>query len=564
MSEADDSGDETKELAVDKALKEKTAYQGLTPDLDISDGDAAAEEEKDDDKDRIEDVENKTVEVEGKGEGEVEDEDEAVEAEGSLIHPEISPSVFAEPPSIDAWKLRLGVAGVMIVALLTVAYAVQTYKSVKDDDLRPIPKMIAGHEREYDADDSEIDEFKLAPSPEKDSDWQLGPEASAVKTNSSGTSEQEPAAASDETIDEQSAAMREIEQVEADVNDLNVPEQGPQLNIEAPAAEVEPPTQPIVWENEQQKIKRVVEDAKDKAPEAVTAAEEPKSKQSKGAEEAKQKDLKPSEQKPQEAASSEDENLEEKKDQPSRGRSIGLMTPKEILVKVVKKEELRQQIADIDMKLESLNIDSEEKARDAQRSLENKLKSSEQAAAVVKIKLRKTKSLIRKWDYLRAQSGDDQIFELAKAVAKLNTATADKLSHYFETNKKYSSAFQKWQEDPTKIELASEMGAIARQLESMEAGLAQTIDDTIARELENTRRQRAEYKLTLKRLAARKMQINRHIGYLKGYTPLQQDRKIELRDLYVEKRERALKELNSLRAIISDEKEKEFSQKHLK
>ena len=506
-------------LGEEEEISEKEEYQGLTPDLDVC------------------------LEEESSGEevAEIELDEVGAELEEDFSDADAAPTVMSENAPIDAWKLRLGASAVMIVGLLTVAYAVQTYKSVKDNSPRPIPKMEIEDGR-----DAGLDEFEQEPDrdPEDTQDAVQDPQYALTEKDDGSQETSTPAATEDsiETGHEQGASSTALEQVTDDVNDLSVPEEGPNIDAATPPVDSEPPTQPIVWENEQDKVARVTKNPK----ESDSPASESREKSA------------------DELSLEKELELAAQEKTPSSNRTAGILSPREMRTHISKKKDLREQIADIDMKLKSLNLDTKEKASKSKALLESKLATATKASKIVKIKLRKTGKEIQKWKTLRAQAEDEQIFELAKTVAELRPRTAGKLKSYFETNEKYSLAFEKWQEDPTKIELASQMGAIARKLESMEVGLAQLIDDTIARELKRTNRRRGEHKVTLDRLEARRAQINRHIGYLKGYTPLVSERRIELRDLYLEKRERALLELKELRKLVSDQKEEEFSQKHLK
>jgi len=272
---------------------------------------------------------------------------------------------------------------------------------------------------------------------------------------------------------------------------------------------------PIIWENEQSKLKTLQEngfkDTQEKVPVATVSVENTYSKDGK---------------KP---------------------------------LQIVKdKINLREKIKDLDAKLSFLKFKDEQSSSKVKNSLSQQLDDTNKALSALVEKQESTfadikdlKRTGKKVKIVKAKV-DGRVLSTAKVEQRLANA-----------RKNYELSQQRWREDPRDLALASQMSAYSRELDAAKRESTAKVESSHSESISDLRERYAIQGVTIEDLERMQGTISRHIGYLEAHTEIAEDRVANLRDQYLGERATAVAELEQIKAFLGDDKENGIRERKL-
>lgn len=234
-----------------------------------------------------------------------------------------------------------------------------------------------------------------------------------------------------------------------------------------------------------------------------------------------------------------------------------LLSEGEIREIIARKQEIRIKIADLDAKTEILALETKEQSQEKRKLVQDELEKNATALASTSEQLAGVERRVSRWLEIKGGSTGKQNIKLADEVSELDEMVLKKKQSFSRASVRYLESVDAWQQQPNDMALASEMGRLARVLQQKRQELEESINIAIASGINDSLAELGSLSASKDNLMRRKDHLNRHIGYLEGFTPFSASRKLELRDSYLAERQSLTKELESLKAKVSDEQELE-------
>lgn len=300
-------------------------------------------------------------------------------------------------------------------------------------------------------------------------------------------------------------SMRHLEFVAA----LALPD-APDIQVRDPVIANIKPNRPIVWDNEEQKLQRIL-NAQSQVLPAVQVDPQPK--------------------------------------QPT------LLTSQERKEYLREKSLLRDRISDIDSKLQVLGVISRAQSDEIAVSVNKKAQEKSDKIINLRHQVNKIGDEAVIWhsrlDLVRGSSA----VRLAEDVSAQYPELKPVFDAYSRASEHYAIASEQWYEEPNNIAFSTEMNVRARENEQAKVALEQSLTKFVTERMKHIDGQVAELKLSEDLLVIRRDQLSRFEGYLRGFTEISATRKKEIRDGYYKQRGSYAERLNELKNQISDSRE---------
>ncbi|MCL4140691.1 UNVERIFIED_CONTAM: hypothetical protein GTU68_048588, partial [Idotea baltica] len=310
---------------------------------------------------------------------------------------------------------------------------------------------------------------------------------------------------------------QELSKTQKFLAELLLPD-APAIQVRDPEVAQEKATRPIVWENEESKFQRMLDNQR-----ALNSSNA-------GQEESDIALLNPD-------------------------SSASLLTAEEKRELLRKKRLLRDRISDIDSKLKVLGINSASTAKEVAKLINQKAQEKSSSIVRLRSEIDKIANDAVIWhsrlDLARGRSA----VRLAEEIVEEDKSLQPVFRSYSRACERYSVALAQWQSDPNDAEFAAQMGSGARECEQARVALEQSLAVFVMDRIAKLDSDISESRLSEDFLTIDRDQLSRFEGYLKGYTKLSAVRKKELRDGYYRERGKFAETLNDIRDKLSDSRE---------
>ncbi|MFN8389792.1 MAG: Stp1/IreP family PP2C-type Ser/Thr phosphatase [Bdellovibrionota bacterium] len=311
---------------------------------------------------------------------------------------------------------------------------------------------------------------------------------------------------------EQTDSMKKYAEVIAMASDIAVP---PTPRVSLGGDKSSPADQPIVWENESKLVARVVGSADGQPSPTPESTPAPKLR-----------------------------TIEESRDLASQ------------------KDQVRDKISDLDMKLAMLVFGTKEEAKNKLTRLDMEINRSGEAMVALQKDLRDALARDASWGVLQKRALEVDALKLADEVAGVSEEVKEKRAEYRDATENYLSSVDHWQSNPKDAQSASSMGALGREIKEKRAVLELAVSKAVARGAALARYQVQRLRFDLSNLDQKRAQLSRQSGLLRSFVPTTIQRRQEMQRKYLEERSILIKNLNDLRASFPDEEEKTFRLEH--
>jgi hypothetical protein len=299
-----------------------------------------------------------------------------------------------------------------------------------------------------------------------------------------------------------------IEAIKAQADDLSV----------APVPEVEildggpddKPTRPIIWESEQRKLAALLRAPA--APKDTDAAE--------------QQSVVPT-----------------------------LYSEAELVEMAQVKADLRDRIADLDVKIALLAYSTKEQADKELRVLEQALDATSLAVESTRKDVERSESILQSWQSVKRDASSRQRAQLAAKIASYDKELARKYATYTALEQEYREVYQTWQKNPTDLSIASKWGALGRQLEKEHSLLEEAVNKAVRAGIQRSTATFAKYNVVLDNLERRRSRLNRQIGIVTAFSVLSPARRREQKAIYLKERRDLVQQIEQYRRKLPDDME---------
>lgn len=316
-----------------------------------------------------------------------------------------------------------------------------------------------------------------------------------------------------------SSTTAEDPTISEQVEDLQVPPP-PSVEIKNDLTPTEKPNRPIVWENEQKRVERLLEElAAQQTPTEVAGLALP----------------------PPPPAET-------------------LLTKDEIAKVIYDKNMLRERIADLDAKLRTLSLETKSEAESLLSEMEKRIDELNTSIENRAKKVQRVEQQVQIWRDYRDQAVGKRTIRFADPLLKYSEELKTVKTAYDKSSVSYFQSFDRWQEQPNDVERAAEMGARGRELQQAQIALEKSVRDTIAFGLHKAAVALARLKIEQSAAETERDKLSRHEGYLRAFTTSTATRRRELQRSYLEERKNLEQKLSSLEAKVTGVQEVKFRQ----
>lgn len=224
----------------------------------------------------------------------------------------------------------------------------------------------------------------------------------------------------------------------------------------------------------------------------------------------------------------------------------------------LKKQELRDKISDIDLKIAILFFASEKEASLKLMGLTKDIENSEKAIQMLDTELAKSEVKLKNWNFFAKKLEHVAPLKLADSIYHLSAEVREKRRVYSELTENYLTAVETWQNNPKDSQASSYMKVLSKEIKAKKLELENEVSNSIQRgilgEAENIKRN----KFNLLNIQVRKDQLSHHSGFLKVFSVVSKPRKKEYQKDYLTERRSLVQQLKSLRNGFPDSQELSF------
>ena len=309
----------------------------------------------------------------------------------------------------------------------------------------------------------------------------------------------------------------EIEKVRDSVNTIDVP---PPPIVHIPDTDTlnDTPKRPIVWENEEMKLAKLLS-------KELKSYRNPVMKR------------------------------------PSRGSissDVVVRSEEELSSICEEKINLRGRISDIDLEIEILGISTEKTFVNKRNQVKAELDKIILAIDQTEAEYTKSFEKLLMWQEYREEATGKRAISFADKLVAEDANIGRRLSEYNQASDKYKEAVANWQQSPNDLEGASKMGALGRVLNKARVKLEEVVSKAVAEGWETSIQETSDLAYTLQNLEQRRSLLNRHLGRLNGLIKLENPLKKKFLQTYMQRREEMFERLLELQSVLSDTEEVEF------
>lgn len=222
------------------------------------------------------------------------------------------------------------------------------------------------------------------------------------------------------------------------------------------------------------------------------------------------------------------------------------------------KQKVREEIADIDAKLEMLLLEDEAQKQNKIAELEVRSSLLTQAQT----QLESDKAIVAgefdKWRTYEAQLTEDSAPDTLRVLAGVDEAARKKQELFDTVSRTYLKAVESWQNNQDDDKRAAQMASVGRDFRAQRAELPEFVKDRLTARLTTVGREYAEQELKATFLDLRRNRLNREIGFAKATKVTGFGPKKAKYERLVTNRDKAVKKLRDLQAKFPDKDELAF------
>jgi hypothetical protein len=245
---------------------------------------------------------------------------------------------------------------------------------------------------------------------------------------------------------------------------------------------------------------------------------------------------------------------------------VAATVPARVLVReelqaiAAQKAELRDKVADLDAKIRLAGLGTKAEAEREIALLEARAKDFDPALGFTERNYQTAQQRVKQANDRKSvadRHDKDSVLKLAEQISAANPAVQEKKSAYELASLRYTDTVEQWTENSGNAELAGTMAQRGRELRARRSNLEEAVIEAVGLELKEAQFDLAEWGVVLGDLRHQKDLLNRHIGFLKAFTPpLAKDaaRASALQAL-LDERARLVASLAELRKQLSDAEE---------
>lgn len=223
-----------------------------------------------------------------------------------------------------------------------------------------------------------------------------------------------------------------------------------------------------------------------------------------------------------------------------------------------KKQELRDKISDIDLKISILFYENTKQAQFKSVGLAKSVENSEKALVLLEDELKREQEKQKSWMYFSTKLEQEPLLKLADSIYHLSPEVRQKRKAYSELTENYLSAVEAWQNNPKDSRASSMMNLMSKEIKSRKLELENEVTAAVQRGIVTSLENIKSIKFKISLIAIRKDRISRQVGFLKAFIATSKSKIREYQNKLLKDRKGLLEELKNIRDGFSDEDELAF------
>ncbi len=224
----------------------------------------------------------------------------------------------------------------------------------------------------------------------------------------------------------------------------------------------------------------------------------------------------------------------------------------------LKKQELRNKIFDVDLKIAMLFFENEKEARFKSNRLLGDIKGADTVIDLLETQLDNEKEKLKRWQFFVKKLEQQTPLRLADSLYHLSPEVRQKRKAYSELTENYLQAVETWQNNPKDAQAASYMNLMSKEIKTKKVELENEVRNAIQNGLLEAEERIKKIKFNLSNIETRKDQLYHHIGFLKVFAVTPKGKKREYQNRLLDQRKSFFQELKNLRNGFSDNEEISF------
>lgn len=235
------------------------------------------------------------------------------------------------------------------------------------------------------------------------------------------------------------------------------------------------------------------------------------------------------------------------------GRSVTmLLSDSEQKSYIEQKQRIRQQIAEIDERLQLFAVRSREQVSAKVLSYEKGIELNKRALSDIISKWEEARKRKQLWERQQSLVGTNQAIKATEQVALVRPEVREKKAAYEDISARYLQVVEDWRKGRLADKATTEMASLGRELDLIKAELYTQTAKSVDQELSKAKEEFSRLAVQREDLERRILFLNRQYGFTRAFIPLEDAERVRRqRDLFDE-RSALLKQLEDLRKKLSD------------
>ncbi|MCC6955034.1 MAG: Stp1/IreP family PP2C-type Ser/Thr phosphatase [Deltaproteobacteria bacterium] len=223
-----------------------------------------------------------------------------------------------------------------------------------------------------------------------------------------------------------------------------------------------------------------------------------------------------------------------------------------------RKIELRESIADLDLKFLAFDSRTPEEIRQRESEVQNKLTDARTALDEVRAEHESQRTRFEALKANRLRLSGTNVPRVAAEYGPSDGAIQQRIDEYNLVAGKYQRAREAWNENPRDLAKTAEMSALDREKNDKLSALELATRTRIDRDLEAVRAELVPLSLSLEDLERFVQRLHRHIGFLRGAEPNMDNKNNKILQRNTDERRNLNEELANVTRRFTDYAESEY------
>ncbi len=222
-----------------------------------------------------------------------------------------------------------------------------------------------------------------------------------------------------------------------------------------------------------------------------------------------------------------------------------------------RKIDVRESIADLDMKIQALGATSRGELDRLYTSVSKHLTNAQTTSEQISADLEQTRLEHQRWKERKGLAGAG-VFRIAPELMAVDNDVRLKKQEYDQILLQYRASVESWQENPRDLSRVSQMSSLARDQKAKQSELEHAVQVAVERGLQSTQDRLTALMLASKDIELYLRRLSRHLGFIRGAQPNVGGANQTLLDRTSRERERLTSEFDRLNVQLSEYAENEM------